>query len=215
MKYLFEACPPSEKIASRLAGLNRYEIEELEKAIYWQRLEQQTIALQESGFNATHRYRVGTEQEISYDLIQVVSPDGSQALWATIAECDRLLASNYALKNPQKAYERWVEKVEPTQTQSDRDFVDGTIERDLLRISKKAQSEGDVEKQQLFSEMATETRKNRISATNPRGAGRNSTGERRSATLTGLSKNAANKLDTVENKSQYLVGLIEADLSGN
>jgi hypothetical protein len=47
---------------------------------------------------------------------------------------------------------------------------------------------------------------------NPRGAGKIRTGQRRSATLTGLSDAATDKLDTVDNKSQYLVNLIERDI---
>jgi hypothetical protein len=46
----------------------------------------------------------------------------------------------------------------------------------------------------------------------PNPVGRPSSGHRRSATMTGLSGKAAYQLDNVENRSAYLVGLIEQDL---
>jgi hypothetical protein len=49
----------------------------------------------------------------------------------------------------------------------------------------------------------------------PNSVGRPSSGHRRSATLTGLSDKAAYQLDNVENRSAYLVGLIEQDLKAN
>jgi hypothetical protein len=50
---------------------------------------------------------------------------------------------------------------------------------------------------------------------NPRGAGRKSTGLRRQITIAGLSREEADRIDSVENKSEYIRNLVKKDVEEN
>jgi hypothetical protein len=205
MKYLEET--DFSESAEIVQGMTVAQLDDLELAIKQQRLAKMVTWLTNAGFVANWQFR----DEIAYSMIQVCAPDENSdpwAVWATIAECRRLLDIEANIKNPQKSFERWHPTIEETSTPSDREFVSGQIEADCLASAKKFASTYDNDMAKTLREVAREIKRARTEA-NPRGAGRRSKGQRRTATLTGLSDRAAEHLDSQPNKAEYLVRLVD------
>ena len=209
MKYLEET--EFSESAATVQGMTASQLDDLELAIRQQRLAKMVTWLTNAGFVANWQFR----DEIAYNMIQVCPPDEDSDLfpvWGTIAECRRLLDIEANIKNPQKSFERWHPTTGQTSTPNDRALESGQMESDCLASAQKFSREDNDDMAETMREVAREIRNARTES-NPRGAGRRSKGQRRTATLTGLSDRAAEHLDSQPNKAEYLVRLVEQDLA--
>ena len=116
-----------------VSEMNDPQLEDLENAVYFRRLELMATRLGEAGFSCRVEDRA-RKFSFRYVLVQIAdSPLPGQ--WATLQECQRLIdtARNLPIK---EAFERWSAKVEPvpsepyTRSQARQDVKE---ERDRLQ----------------------------------------------------------------------------------
>ncbi len=102
---------------SLVNAMSRYELDDLEEAIYARRLELIAAELYARGIptriSTTFTGCDGTPETILFNMVCVYDPASElHGEWATVSECRRLLDTVANLK-PAEAFRRWRTKIEP------------------------------------------------------------------------------------------------------
>lgn len=149
MKYLHEIQLNAE---SPILDMTESELMDIETLILQNRLARMISRLKKAGFSADFQFR----GEIAYNLIQVQAIDLTHAVWATIEECQKLLDIEYNVKNPEKSFSRWLDRVD-AHIVRDESMTD--VINDMIQSSEKPRHDGAYEMRRVMLDVAAETKR--------------------------------------------------------